>query len=296
MDTKMEQLGTTDTELKSCCAAVYQSDWAKLLLGRSFHPGGMALTERLGVLLALGPGKHVLDVAAGQGASALFLAQRFGCEVVGVDYSGELVRTANAAAEAADLAHLVHFEQGDTERLPVADGSFDALICECAFCTFPDKDTAAAELARVLRPAGRLGLGDLTRAGNMPPELEGLLAWIACIADAQPLEQYVQYLRGVGLGVDLTELYNEALSQMVQDIRTRLLGAELLVKLGKIELPTVDFEQATALARAAAEAVKKGTLGYALVLATKPAAEATSVPGAFKLSGAKVQPCPQENP
>lgn len=270
MDTQTEPMNTADAaELKSCCAAVYQSNWARLLLGESFHPGGMALTERLGMLLALGPGKRVLDVAAGQGASALFLARRFGCEVVGVEYGGESVRKANAAAEAAGLAHLVRFQQGDAERLLIVDGSFDAVICECAFCTFPDKCAAAAEFARVLRPGGRVGLSDLTRFGTVPPELDGLLAWIACIADAQPLEGYVQYLAHAGLNVDLAEAHDDALSSLVQDIRTRLLGAELLVKLKKIDLPTVDFEQAKTLARSTADAVKAGKFGYAIVIATR---------------------------
>jgi arsenite methyltransferase len=143
------------------------------------------------------------------------------------------------------------------------------VICECAFCTFPSKGNAASEFARVLRPGGKVGLSDLTRSGAVPDDLQGLLAWIACIADAQPLDRYVQYLQGAGLNVDLTEPHHEALSQMLEEIRTRLLGAELLVKLKKIDLPTVNFEQAKALARAASAAIKQGTFGYALVLATK---------------------------
>ncbi len=269
MDARLEPPDAAALELKACCAHVYQSDWARLLLGDSFHPGGLALTERLGALLSLGPGRRVLDVAAGQGTSAIFLAQRFGCAVLGVDYGEEAVRRANAAAEAAGVAHLVRFQQGDAERLPVEDGGFDALLCECAFCTFPEKLTAAREFRRALRPGGRLGLSDLTRSGALPDDLQGLLAWIACIADAQPLDQYVRSLEDAGLRVDLIEPHDEALRGMVQDIRAKLLGAELLVKLKKINLPGADFEQAKALARAAAEAVKVGTFGYALVLATK---------------------------
>jgi len=70
-------------ELKHCCANLYESDLAKLLLGDSFHPGGLGLTGRLGQLLQLSCESRVLDVASGRGASALFLAERFGCEVVG---------------------------------------------------------------------------------------------------------------------------------------------------------------------------------------------------------------------
>jgi arsenite methyltransferase len=271
LDTSIDLPGVADArELKTCCAAVYQSDWARLILGDSFHPGGLALTERLGTLLDLKPGKRLLDVAAGQGTSAIFLAQTFGCEVVGVDYGEGSVRKAAQAAEAAGVAHLARFEQGDAEHLSVSAGAFDAILCECAFCTFLNKTAAASEFARVLRPGGQVGLSDLTRAGEVPQNLQGLLAWIACIADAQPLECYASYLQGAGLTVDLIEPHNEALSHMMQEIRTRLLGAELLVKLKKIDLPTVDFEQAKALARAAAEAVKAGTFSYAIVTASKP--------------------------
>jgi cyclopropane fatty-acyl-phospholipid synthase-like methyltransferase len=69
---------TSAADLKACCATLYESDWAKLLLGDSFHPGGLQLTERLGTMLQLQPGMVVLDVASWPGSSALFLAERFG--------------------------------------------------------------------------------------------------------------------------------------------------------------------------------------------------------------------------
>jgi arsenite methyltransferase len=270
MDTKTETLGVRDAaNVKFCCAAAYSSEWARLLLGDSFHPGGMALTERLGALLKLGTGTRVLDVAAGKGMSAIHLAQRFGCEVVGIDYGGANVQAATQAAGAAGVAHLVRFEEGDAERLTATDSSFDALICECAFCTFPDKAAAAAEFDRVLRPGGRVGLSDLTRAGDIPPDLQGLLAWIACIADAQPLSEYRRYLVEAGLRIDDVKTHDDALADLVHDIRGKLLGAELLVKLKKIDVPNVDFEQARAMARAADEAVKAKQFGYAIVTATK---------------------------
>src|SRR6516165_134439 len=75
--------------LKSCCAAIYQSDFARMLLGDSFHPGGLRLTARLGERLGLGLSIRVLDVASGKGESAISLAQRFGCEVVGIDFGPE---------------------------------------------------------------------------------------------------------------------------------------------------------------------------------------------------------------
>jgi arsenite methyltransferase len=270
MDSKIDgPAGAHADELKACCAAVYASDWARLLLGESFHPGDLALTERLGTLLDLGPGKRVLDIAAGQGSSAIYLAQRFGCEVIGVEYGSELVCAAARAAEEALVADRVRFEQRDAEHLMLADGQFDAVICECAFCTFPNKPAAARECARVLRPGGSIGLADLTRSGEVPAELQGLLAWIACIADALGVDEYVHHLANAGLTVERIESHDQALSMLVQDIRTKLLGAELLVKLKHIDVPLGDFEQAKSMARAAAEAVKAGRFGYALIIATK---------------------------
>jgi hypothetical protein len=66
-------------EVKQCCANLYESDFAKLLLGESFHPGGLKLTERLGQLLQLSPHSRVLDVASGTGISPFALAETFGC-------------------------------------------------------------------------------------------------------------------------------------------------------------------------------------------------------------------------
>ena len=267
----MSVMAVEVAEIKTCCAALYESDWARLLLGDSFHPGGMALTRHLGDLMGLGPQDCVLDVAAGPGTSARFLAEQFGCEVVGIDYSSEMVTQANTLTLEAGLAERVRFEQADAEYLPFEAATFDAIICECAFCVFPNKTTSAREFVRVLRPGGRLGLSDLTRAGPIPKELEGLLGWIACMADAQPIERYVAYLTQAGFQVDLTEDHDHVLEQMVDEIRSKLVGAELLMKLKQVDIAGLDFDSAKALARKAMESVKAGKLGYAAIVGSRPA-------------------------
>lgn len=256
-------------EQKACCAALYEHDWVRLLLGESFHPGGLALTERLGRLLHLDQRSVVLDVACGQGTSAVHLARIFGCRVIGVDLSAQTTARAEDAARTAGVEDQVEFRIGDGESLPLPDGSVDAVICECAFCSFPSKDQAAAEFARVLRPGGVVGLSDLTRAGPLPAELDTLLAWIACIADARPASEYAAYLRDAGLSDPTVEAHDEALTEMVASIRGKLLGAELLIKLGKVSLPGVDIDEAKSMARVAEQAVRKGQLGYTLIIARK---------------------------
>ncbi len=251
--------------IKGCCVALYESDWATLLLGDSYHPGRLQLTERLGTMLDLQPGHIVLDVASGLGTSAIYLAQRFGCQVVGVDFSGQIVERANANAAEAGISQLVQFKQGDAERLPFEDGSFDVLICECAFCTFPSKPQAASQFARVLRPGGRIGLSDLTRSAPLPPELDTLLAWVACIADAQPIKEYESILTEAGFSMDQVENHDEALAELIHEIRGKLLAAELMANLKRLDLPEwIDFDEAGRLAKITAETVGQGKLGYAL--------------------------------
>lgn len=72
---------------KACCAELYSHEGIRLLLGEAFHPGGLALTARVAQLLQLGPEDRVLDVAAGLGASARYLARTIGCRVEALDLS-----------------------------------------------------------------------------------------------------------------------------------------------------------------------------------------------------------------
>lgn len=261
-------LGTAEN-VKQCCGRLYESDIAQLLLGDSFHPGGVRLTERLGILLGLNEASKMLDVASGKGASAIFVAERFGCAVTGVDYSNLSVEQATSSAAERGLLRQVQFQLADAERLPFENESFDALICECAFCTFPDKRSAAREFARVLRKGGSVGLSDLTRSSDLPEQLCGLLAWISCIADAQPLGAYEEYLTDAGFRVANVENHNDALVEMVHQVRLRLLGVEIAAGLKKLELPNIDFAAARTMARAVSEAIDEARLGYAVICGIK---------------------------
>jgi arsenite methyltransferase len=283
---------TTDREIKICCAAFYQSDIVRMLLGDIFHPGGLALTRHLGEVIGLGPGDRVLDVACGRGASAIHLAEQFGCHVTGLDYGPENVAAAQAHAADRGVTNLTTFRQGDAEGLPFDDGSFDAVVSECSFCTFPDKATAAAEMARVLRcpepaegsSAGRLGLTDMTVSGPLPDDIQSLLAWVACVAGAGTPEDYVATLREAGFTDFTVKDRRDALLEMVDDVRRKLLGVELAVGLGKLNLgdgsterstersrrrlaEVLDLSEGKRLARRAVELIEEGSVGYTLIAA-----------------------------
>jgi arsenite methyltransferase len=265
----MTALEASPETIKLCCAAAYDHDVVRILIGDALHPGGAQFTERLGRILDLEPDTRVLDVASGRGDGALVLAASFGCEVVGLDFGRRNVEAATKKARKLGLADKVAFYCGDAERLPFADGTFDAVVCECALCTFPDKPAAAAEFARVLKPGGRVGISDLTRSGPLARELEGVAAWIACVADARPVDEYRALFTGAGLAVGAVEEHDSALVDFVEAIRSRLFATEIMVGLKKVELPGIDLRLVKDVVRHAYAAAKSGTLGYAIVTAAK---------------------------
>jgi SAM-dependent methyltransferase len=101
------------------------------------------------------PGEHVLDVATGTGWGARRVAAR-GATVVGIDFGADLIAAAKAAAVEAGLE--IDFRAADAEQLPFEDHSFDAVISTYGVMFVRDPEAAAAELARVCRKGGRIGL------------------------------------------------------------------------------------------------------------------------------------------
>ncbi len=107
-------------------------------------------------------GWRVLDVAAGNGNATLAAARR-GCEVTSTDYVVTLLEAARVRADAE--AHAVRFQEADAEALPFADASFDAVLSTFGVMFTADQAKAAAELARVCKPGGRIGLANWTPEG-----------------------------------------------------------------------------------------------------------------------------------
>jgi len=205
------------------------------------------------------------------GTIALHLTKASDCRVTGIDLSEANISAARAAAEAQGLAGRVHFELADAERLPFPDAAFDTVVCECAFCTFPGKDIAASEFARILKMGGGVGISDLTRAEAPLPELEGLLAWIACIGDALPVHEYGSILTQAGLPVEETENHDDALAEMARSVQSRLLGVEIASGLGKLQIPGLDLGAAKQFASAADDAIRGRKLGYTILIAKRGA-------------------------
>ncbi len=221
-------MGSEATALKSWCAACYEEPALRLLLGDELHPGGPATTVGLGRRLGLTPGMDILDVACGPGRSARHLVEAFGCRVTGIDYSVRAIAEARAAVPGSP------FVAGDAERLPFADCRCDAVVIECSLCLFPDKQAAVAEMYRVLKPGGRIGIADVALERPLPPGLDATVAWVACLAGACPTAGYRRLLEDGGFSEVSVEDASWALAALVRELGRRLLLLDVAAGLGKL--------------------------------------------------------------
>lgn len=257
----------TDAGLKGCCASVYEHPAVRWLLGDELHPGGEATTRRALELAGVRRDDRLLDVASGQGTSALLAARELGCRVVGLEYGEAAVEEAGRTARELGLDGRVEFRRGDAEALPFDDDSFDAVLCECSLCTFPDKGRAASEVRRVLRPGGRLALSDVVvDRSRLSPELLGPLAVLACVGEALSRKGYERLLAAAGLPLLEVEARDDEAARLAQRVHDRLRGARLL-GFDRMAGAPLATSEAIGLLAGAREAIRQGALGYSIFIA-----------------------------
>jgi arsenite methyltransferase len=146
-------------------------------------------------------GETVLDLGSGAGLDAFLAARHVGAggRVIGVDMTPDMLAKARANAAALGLGQ-VEFREGRLEKLPVADASVDAVTSNCVINLVPDKGAVFAEVARVLKPGGRLVISDIILDGPLPPSIaRDVYAWVGCISGAEPRQAYFAKVEAAGL-------------------------------------------------------------------------------------------------
>jgi SAM-dependent methyltransferase len=188
----------------------------------------------------------VLDLGSGGGID-VFLAARLvgpGGHVIGVDMTPAMLERARRNAEKGGYAN-VEFREGRLERLPVEDASIDAVTSNCVINLVPDKAEVFREIARVLKPGGRMVISDVVLDGPLPAAIErDVLAYVGCIAGAARREVYFGQLQAAGLGdvavlsdVDSLQQWTDAAPEEARALAERT-GVKPEEVLGKVRSVT----------------------------------------------------------
>src|SRR6187397_844995 len=175
------------------------------IVGTTLQIVGEMLCEALDLRAA----QKVLDVAAGNGNVTLSAARRW-CEVVSTDYVPALLDRGRARANAEGLA--IEFREADAEALPFADASFDAVVSTFGVMFTADQDQAAAELLRVCRPGGKIGLANWTPDGFIGHVFRTIGKYIAPLPGVKPPSLW-------GTEQRLNELFGSGIAQLTVNRR-----------------------------------------------------------------------------
>lgn len=229
----------------------------------SLHPGGLDTTRELVELCKVGKGSEVLDVASGTGESACFIAQRFSAHVIGIDLSENMIRRATENARAKGLN--VEFRQGDMQDLPFGDAMFDVVISECTLC-LGHKERVLAEMARVAKPGGRVGMHDLYWTPDAPSEVKNALVDLEG-ERPETLDGWERLFRKAGLANLIIADKSELARRWMKSSRQQL-GAAGLLALGWKVLRRWGLRGLVRILRS--ERIFSGKhLGYCIVVGTK---------------------------
>jgi arsenite methyltransferase len=152
----------------------------------------------------LRPGEVVADLGCGGGIDVLLAALKVGPSgrAIGIDMTEAMIKRARANAcqpVQGQILTNVEFHVATIDQLPLADASVDCLVSNCVINLAPDKGAVFREMARVLRPGGRVALSDIALKNPLPVELgQSLAAYIGCVAGALLIEDYAAGLRAAG--------------------------------------------------------------------------------------------------
>jgi arsenite methyltransferase len=152
-------------------------------------------------LLELQPGETVLDLGSGAGVDAFLAAREVGPSgrVIGVDMTPQMLDRAHRNAASGGYQN-VEFREGRLEALPVKSGTVDAVTSNCVINLVPDKAAVFREVARVLKPGGRMVVADIVLDAPLPESVvEDLAAWVGCVSGALRREEYLGLVEAAGL-------------------------------------------------------------------------------------------------
>lgn len=215
-----------DCAIKKMVTTFYENVDFSLAPQQAMRPGGLKLTKEVLKIAEVQPGWRVLDIACGAGVTLMTLIKDFKCQAYGLDLSAKILEKAKAKLYEYRYRHLTELIRADSEFVPIRQGFFDAVICECSLSLFPNKSKALSEMVNVVRNEGKVIITDVTIKDESAKDAGGAAAWCMCIAGAETLEGYIKLMEGAGLKImyykDASEVYDWKTAD--PELRTALQG------------------------------------------------------------------------
>jgi len=205
---------------KRFISEAYESFSAKKIFGQTFHPGNLEFTARVAEIAGIEKSSFVMDVACGEGVASRFFAGQYACKVVGIDFSYKMLCRAQDISKRESLSSLVYSVRGDANKLPFLDSVFDVLISECSFSLLSDKEIAAQEFRRVLKPEGKLVITDVILNGQIDEDLRTRATYALCVAGAETLKNYISLFEQAGFIVYCVEDHSKELKKLAFQLLT----------------------------------------------------------------------------
>jgi SAM-dependent methyltransferase len=180
-------------------------------------------------VVELKAGEVVLDLGSGGGIDVLLSAKRVGAtgRAIGLDMTDEMLALARANATAAGATN-VEFIKGEIENIPLPADSIDVIISNCVVNLAADKPSVMREMARVLRPGGRIGISDIVADDHLEPAQRAERgSFVGCIAGALSFLEYYQGLSTAGFeSIEVVPTHAVADGMWSAVVRARMPAAE----------------------------------------------------------------------
>jgi 2-polyprenyl-3-methyl-5-hydroxy-6-metoxy-1,4-benzoquinol methylase len=200
-------------QTEKCTCEPYEYDtfqfMAKRLNMKVLHPGGLKATKLLVKQSKISKNMIVLDAGCGSGSSSIFLAQKYGCKVVGIDLDQQSLIKAHKTARRKSLLDRVSFRSMDIVDLHFENEIFDGVICQAALI-FTNKSKALNAISSKLRPEGFLGIIELAWKTTPSTTIDRKVGKTLCAAAVNTEEhfEWIKLLRKTGFNVVYAKLHD----------------------------------------------------------------------------------------
>jgi ubiquinone/menaquinone biosynthesis C-methylase UbiE len=230
------------------------------------HYGGTEAVDRLMAQAAITAQDHVLDVCAGMGGPARYIAWKTGCKVTGLDLTASRVAGAQTLTAAAHLTAQVRFVHGNALEMPFEPAQFTCIISQEAFAHIPNKRQLIGQCERALKPGGRMVFSDIMSHQPLDrPDAQKLFDGMR-FSEIATLGDYQQWFADAGMqwvrSIDLSEAWTRILVD--RHAMYRSLESQTVARLGRDHFDRYDqaYDHFVGL-------YQSGVLSGALVMASK---------------------------